>query len=136
MNIEKRAYKFNASRTEVLSLVSGIENNSLLKGKWVDNNNFFLWQKNLPVFKIEGNIDEIESSNKLSIVITADYRFLLLFILPVILVVLGIYKKYQDTENGWLLILGGTSIAIFIFLISTLIADNLKKKFKEAFRIM
>ena len=90
MNIEKRAYKFNASRTEVLSLVSGIESNSLLKGKWVDDNNFWVWQKNLSLFRIEGNIDEIESSNKLSIVITANYKFLLFFILPVSLVLFGL----------------------------------------------
>ena len=136
MNIEKRAYKFNASRTEVLSLVSGIESNSLLKGKWVDDNNFWVWQKNLSLFRIEGNIDEIESSNKLSIVITANYKFLLFFILPVSLVLFGIYKKIQEAENGWLLILGGISLATFIFLISALLADNLKKKFKEAFQIM
>lgn len=136
MNIEKRVYKFNASRTEVLSLVSGIDKISPLKAKWVNNDNFCLWQKNLPLFKLEGNIDEMEESNKLGIAITADFRFLLLFILPVLLVLYGLYKKIQGSGNGWLLILGGISLSIFIFLIASAISDNLKKKFKEVFRIM
>ena len=136
MNIQKRVYKFNATRQEVLSRVKEISNTTTLEGKWVDGNNFCLWQRNLPFLKLNGNITELEESNKLGITIAADKKYLLLFTFPAAIIIYGCYKEFLISQNGWFLIFGGISLTIFIYLIASAISDGLKKKFKEAFRIM
>jgi hypothetical protein len=135
MYIQKRAYKFNSSGKDIKDIMTKVNNLSHLNGRWVDENNFYLQKKPFPFFKLFGNIDEVESNNKLKISIAADYRYLLLYILPAAVIAYGLYQWPENSEKGLLLVLAGISLFGFIFLIGSTIIDNLKKNFKEEFRI-
>ncbi len=139
MYIETKAYKFNATKKEVHDRMTRLGEDSKLKGYWIDENNFRLQKKYSFFFKLEGNITELESHHKMIISITSCRKYLLLFLIPLALIIDGIIQwsvNSTDTENGWILFLGGISLAIFIYLVASAMIGNLKNCFKVEFQLV
>lgn len=137
MNIQKRVYKYNEQKINLYQKISDLAGTSRISGKWVDENTFILKHKNpLVFFSLEGNISEMEERNKLKIIITGGYRYLMLYILPAAVTVYGLLKLSGDSEKGILFTFAGISLAIFIYLIASVVMSNLKKIFKEALNII
>jgi hypothetical protein len=137
MNIQKRIYKYHEQKNKIHHHISHISDSSTFIGYWMDENTFILKHKNFLVpFSLEGNIAEVEEKNKLKILVTAGYRYLMLYILPAGLFLYGLLKWPRDPEKGMLLVFTGISLSIFIFLFSSVIMNNLKKSFKEALNII
>jgi len=137
MTIEKRIYKFNASREDVNRFLCSFENQSPLKAGWISEHTFSVQKRSGSLFKLEGITDELENAHKLKIFIRTDYRYPLLFILPIAALLAGIFLWItRDIEQGQLLAFGGFSLSGFIYLISLTVIDRLKKGFKEGFQII
>jgi len=137
MTLEKRIYKFNASREEVDRFISRFDENSPLTAKWTSENSFCLQRRTTSLFKLEGITSELENAHKLKIFIKTDYRYPILYILPAATIIAGIYLwTTGETERGQLLVFGGFSLTGFIYLISSATIARLKKHFKEEFQLI
>ena len=136
MYIQSRVYKFNSSKKEVQDKITRLSNHSFLKAGWIDENNFFVQKKSSHFVKLVGNLEETETFNKLKIAISTDNRYLLVYLLPLVVVIYGIVKWTDNSEKGIVLVLAGISLSGFIFLIASAIIGGLKKNFKEEFQIM
>ena len=136
MHIELKAYKFNATKKEVRDRIARLGEDSALTGHWIDENNFHLQKVNSIFFKLEGNINELESHRKIRITVSSRKSFLLFYLLPVAIIILGLFKMQVDDEIGWILVLGGISSAVFIYLIASAIIGKLKNSFKEEFQLV
>lgn len=136
MHIETKVYKFNATKKEVHNRMARLNEESRLKGHWIDENHFHLQMRNIVFFKLEGDINKLESEQKIIITITSHKRYLLFYLLPVAILIFGIVRCQTDEETGWLLISAGVSTAIFIYLIASALAGKMKKYFKEEFRLI
>ena len=137
MNIQKRVYKYNDQKNKIHNLITGLPDDSNLSGWWVDENNFILKRKGFfNLFNVEGNIAEAEEKNKLTIFITTDYKYLLLYILPIGLAIYGALKWFKGSEKGMFLAFGGISLSLFIFLATSYSIVYLKKNFKDVFNIL
>lgn len=134
MYIQKRAYKYNASRAEIHSCIARSVN---LSAKWKDENNFTLRRKGaFSLFNLDGNIDELESNSKLKISITTDYKYLLVYTIPLAVIVYGLLRLFSHSGKSLYLILAGISMSIFFFLVTSSWVDALKKNFKETLNML
>ena len=137
MNIQSRIYKFSEPKQEIQKRISALPENSNLKGRWMNENKFIVRnKKSIGLISLLGNIDETEEKGKLKVKVTADYRYLLLYLLPASLTVYGIWKTFNDLEKGALFIFAGISLMIFVFAFASAVVHNLKKSFKESFNLM
>ncbi len=137
MNIQKRVYKYNDQKAKIHNLITRIPDDLNVIGWWVDENNFILKRKgSFNLFTVEGNIAEAEEKNKVIIYITTDYKYILLYILPIGLALLGAYKWFKGSEKGMFLAFAGISLSLFIFLATSYSIVYLKKNFKDVFNIL
>ena len=137
MYIQKRVYKYNSGKEEIFRCIDCIADKSKFKSHWMDENNFVVRHKRPWVlFSFEGNIEEIEERNKLAIFITADYRYFLLYVFPLGLILYGISKWSSSPDKGMLLTFIGTSACVFILLLSSMAMKILKRNFKEALNLI
>jgi len=137
MYIQRKVYKYHRKKDNLQNHISGISASSKFKSSWINENIFILNHKNpLFLFGIEGNIAEMEEKNKLEISITADYRYLMLYIIPAGIVFYGLTKWSNDSDKGILITFIGISLIVFIYLFVSLIISNFKKRFKEALDII
>lgn len=131
---QKRAYKYNASRLEIHKCIEASET---LAGKWKDEDNFSLKGRGpFSLFNLDGNIDELESNSKLKIAISTDYKYFLVYTLPLALTVYGLLRFLDHSGKSLYLILAGISLCIFFFLITSSRIDALKKNFKETLNML
>ncbi|MBK5271951.1 MAG: hypothetical protein JJE22_13140 [Bacteroidia bacterium] len=136
MIIQKRVYQYREQKNKAHQRISRIADISNFKVQWVDENTFILKHKNpLVFFALEGDIAETEGKGKLKVFVTTDVTFLMFYILPAGLILLGLLKWSKDSEMGILLAFTGISLSILISLISSAVVGNLKKAFKEALNI-
>jgi len=137
MNIQKRIYKFGDTKQEIQQRIARLSENSNLVGSWKDENNFILKNKSpFALFRLHGNIDEIHEKGKLKIEVTADYRYFLLFMLPVGFTLYGIWNTFTNLEKGIIYTFLGILLIIFVFAYTTSVVYNLKRSFKESFNLM
>ena len=136
MHIETKVYKFNATKKEVHDRLARLNENSRIKGHWIDENHFHLQKVNSIFFKLEGNINELESHGKIKIKVSSRKSYLLFYLLPVAIIIFGLFQMEVDEETGWLLVLGGISSAVFIYLVAFAIIGKLKISFKEEFQLI
>jgi hypothetical protein len=137
MNIERRVYKFSETKQEIHYRITRLDENSNLHGRWMDESNFIIKNRgSFTLLTLQGNIDETEEKGKLKVQITAGYKFFLLYLLPVVFTLFGIWKISKNTERGILIIFTGISLLIFIFAYTSAITYRLKKRFKESFNLM
>ena len=136
MHIETKAYKFNATKKEVRDRIARLGEDSALTGHWIDENNFHLQKVNSIFFKLEGNINELESHRKIKITVSSRKNYLLFYLLPVAIIIFGLFQMQVDKEIGWILVLGGISSAVFIYLVAFAIIGKLKISFKEEFQLI
>jgi|KBSSwiStaDraftv2_1062776.scaffolds.fasta_scaffold109526_2 hypothetical protein len=132
MNIQKRIYIYREGKEKMYNRIERLADTSGLTGNWINEDNFIIRDKNpLIPFSLEGDLGEVEKG-KLKIFVTTGYRYILLFTLPVGFILYGIMKWPVNAEKGVLWIFVGASACIFIFLLSSVIIKNFKKRFKEA----
>ncbi len=136
MHIETKVYKFNATKKEVQDRMARLNEDLRIKGRWIDENHFHLQKANAFFFELEGDITQLESNQKIIITINLHKSFLLFYLIPLAIIILGIFQYQRNEEISWLLMIGGVSTAIFIYLVASAIAGNLKKYFKEEFQLM
>ena len=134
MNIQSRIYKFSEPKQEIQKRISALPENSNLTGRWMNENKFIVRnKKSIGLISLLGNIDETEEKGKLKIQVTADYKYLLLYMLPVGFTFFGIWKIFKDLEKGALFIFAGISLVILVFAFTSAVVHNLKREFKESF---
>ena len=134
MFIQNRVYKYNATKSEIRARITGSLTQSV---RWKDENNFNVKRKGpFSLFNLEGNIDELESKNKLKVSVTTDYKYLVLYTIPLALTVYGLFRQFNHSEKSLFLILSGISLGIFIFLITSYRIDTLKKNLKETLNMV
>ncbi len=136
MHIETKVYKFNATNKEVQDRMARLNEDLRIKGRWIDENHFHLQKANAFFFELEGDITQLESNQKIIVTINLHKSYLLFYLFPLAIIIFGIFQFQKDEEMGWVLILSGISTAIFIYLVASAIAGNLKKYFKEEFQLM
>ncbi|MES1220745.1 MAG: hypothetical protein ABUT20_34915 [Bacteroidota bacterium] len=133
MYIQRKIYKYHEKKNNIIKHISGISETSTFKSGWIDENTFILKHKNpLFLFGLEGNIAEMEEKNKLEVAVTADYRYLMLYIIPAAIILYGLFKWSSDSARGLLFTFIGFSASVFIYLFMAVVISNFKKSFKEA----
>ena len=136
MHIETKAYKFNATKKEVRDRIARLGEDSVLSGHWIDENNFHLQKANAVFFKLKGDISELESHRKIRITVSSRKSYLLFYLIPLAIIIVGLFQMQVDNEIGWILVLGGISSAVFIYLVAYAIIGKLKNSFKEEFQLV
>ena len=113
MNIQRRVYKFSETKQEIQQRISRLDENSNLTGNWKDENIFVLKSKNpFALFRLQCNTDETEEKGKLKVDITADYKYLLLHLVPFSFTIYGVWKATKSLQQGMLIIFLGVFIIV------------------------
>jgi hypothetical protein len=137
MNIERRIYKFSETKQEIYHRITSLQETSNLHGQWMDETNFLIKNRgSFTILTLQGNIDETEEKGKLKVQITAGYKFFLLYLLPVVFTLYGVWKISKSTETGILITFTGISLLIIVFAYTSAMVYRLKKRFKESFNLM
>ncbi len=136
MNIQRRVYKFSETKQEIQQRISRLDENSRLTGKWMNENNFTLKSKNtFALYQLRGNIDETEEKGKLKVDITADYKYLLLHLVPFAFTIYGVWKATKSLQQGMFIIFLGVSLIILVLAITSSLMYKFKRNFKESFNL-
>lgn len=136
MNIQRRVYKFSETKQEIQQRISRLAETSSLTGNWMNENNFILKSKNtFALYQLRGNIDETEEKGKLKVDITADYKYLLLHMVPIAFTLYGVWKSTKNLQQGMFIIFAGISFIILVLAITSSLMYKFKRNFKEAFNL-
>ena len=134
MQLQTRSYRFVLQQTEIRNRILAIGESTNLKGWWIDRTNFVVKRKGpLGFIRIYGDISEVKKNWKLRLVVDADFRYFLLYIIPAALI---IYSRTRIGEGRLLFLVAGFSLAVLFILITSASIYNLKRRVKEELQII
>ncbi|MEO7983336.1 MAG: hypothetical protein ABI688_04565, partial [Bacteroidota bacterium] len=97
MYIQSRVYKFNSSEKEVREKIARLSHHPHLEAEWLNEHTFCVQRKTFTLFRLEGDVRQIDSNKKLTIAVTAGSLYLLFYVIPVAMIVNGFF---QWTKNS------------------------------------
>ena len=134
MFIQKRVYKYSEDLSGIQRHIEEMPKKYNLSGRWTDEHHLIVKKKGpFSVFRLHVDVSDVKEHWRLNVLITADARFFLLFLPPLLL---GAYGLTHLSNKGMLIFLGSVSLFIFVLLINSANIFNLKRNFKHAMNIL